>query len=139
MLQRPGAGVLERYLSSLSPPDHLLYQMLKMVPVWGGGSDLMVPGSTCGRAGRLFLRIIFLVFLDSSGFSIEVTLLVVVRSVPVGGVEGGWMNAASESPAGEAGEDMIRVVQLCSREVETLMKIPIAFLICATGDKACFT
>lgn len=46
MLQRPAAWVFERYLSSRSPPDHLLYQMLKMVPVWGGGSDLMVEGST---------------------------------------------------------------------------------------------
>lgn len=63
MLQRPGAAVLERYLSSRSPPDHLLYQILKIVPVCGGGSDFIVDGSTCGRAGRRFLRIIVLVFL----------------------------------------------------------------------------
>lgn len=63
MLQRPGAAVLERYLSSRSPPDHLLYQMLKIVPVCGGGSDFIVDGSTCGRAGRRFLRMIVLVFL----------------------------------------------------------------------------
>ena len=62
-MQRPGAAVLERYLSSRSPPDHLLYHMLKIVPVCGGGSDFIVDGSTCGRAGRLFLRIIVLVFL----------------------------------------------------------------------------
>ena len=65
MLQRPGAAVLERYLSSRSPPDHLLYQILKIVPVWGGGSDLIVEGSTCGRAGRRLRRMIVFVFLGA--------------------------------------------------------------------------
>lgn len=50
------------YASSRSPPDHLLYQMLKIVPVCGGGSVLNVAGSTCGRAGRLFFFMIFLTF-----------------------------------------------------------------------------
>lgn len=90
MLQRPGAAVLERYLSSRSPPDHLLYQMLKIVPVCGGGSDLIVDGSTCGRAGRRFLRTIVLVFLGWEGASSSVgledgtrsdALFVVVREV----------------------------------------------------------
>lgn len=90
MLQRPSAAVLERYLSSRSPPDHLLYQMLKIVPVCGGGSDLIVDGSTCGRAGRRFLRMIVLVFLGwrapSSSVGLEDAMrseafLVVVRDV----------------------------------------------------------
>lgn len=87
MLQRPGAAVFDRYLSSRSPPDHLLYQMLKMVPVCGGGSDFMVEGSTCGRAGRRLRRIIFLVFLTSEMLSSavvegmrELASLVVVRA-----------------------------------------------------------
>lgn len=46
MLHLPFAAVLERYLSSLSPPDHLLYQMLNVVPVCGGGSDERKDGST---------------------------------------------------------------------------------------------
>ncbi|KAJ3490812.1 hypothetical protein NLG97_g5715 [Lecanicillium saksenae] len=41
-------------------PDHLLYQMLKVVPVWGGGSEVMSEGSICTRAGFFFLRMIFL-------------------------------------------------------------------------------
>lgn len=61
-LQRPFAAFCDRYLSSRSPPDHLLYQMLKIVPVCGGGSDLISAGSICGRAGRFFLRMIFLTF-----------------------------------------------------------------------------
>ena len=90
MLQRPAAWVLERYLSSLSPPDHLLYQMLKMMPVCGGGSDFIVEGSTWGRAGRFLRRIIFLVFFEGSGVEAlsaveigarSVVVLVVVRSV----------------------------------------------------------
>lgn len=85
MLQRPAAWVLERYLSSRSPPDHLLYQMLKIVPVWGGGSDFIVDGSTCGRAGLRFLRMIFLVFLTSGSpwlFSTSsLSGSVIVRSV----------------------------------------------------------
>lgn len=66
MLHRPLAAVWERYLSSRSPPDHLLYQMLKMVPVWGGGSDLISAGSICGRAGRFLRRMIFLTFLPAA-------------------------------------------------------------------------
>lgn len=91
MLQRPGAAVLERYLSSRSPPDHLLYQMLKIVPVCGGGSDFIVDGSTCGRAGRRFLRIIVLVFLGwgapassvglGKGTTRSEVLFVVIREV----------------------------------------------------------
>ena len=46
-------------------------------------------GSTCGRAGRLFLRIIFLVFFwsglgVSALVSMSVVLSMVVRSVDVG-------------------------------------------------------
>lgn len=62
ILHLPFAAVCDRYLSSRSPPDHLLYQMLKVVPVCGGGSDLISAGSICGRAGRFFLRMIFLTF-----------------------------------------------------------------------------
>lgn len=87
ILQRPGAAVFDKYLSSRSPPDHLLYHMLKMVPVCGGGSDFMVEGSTCGRAGRRLRRRIVLVFLGwemlSSvvvGGMSEVELLVGVRA-----------------------------------------------------------
>lgn len=87
MLQRPAAACLERYLSSRSPPDHLLYQMLKIVPVWGGGSDLMVEGSTWGRAGRRLRRMIFFTFFSVSGtVGVRVvSVLVVVREVLVGG------------------------------------------------------
>lgn len=63
MLHLPFAAFWEAYLSSRSPPDHLLYQILKMVPVWGGGSDLMSSGSICGRAGRFFFLMIFFTFL----------------------------------------------------------------------------
>ena len=69
MLHRLIAAVLERYLSSRSPPDHLLYQMLKTVPVCGGGSDLRAAGSTCGRAGRRLRRIIFFVFFSPTAVS----------------------------------------------------------------------
>lgn len=61
-LQRDGAACWERYLSSRSPPDHLLYQMLNTVPVCGGCWGLTCSGSTWARAGRRFRRIIFLGF-----------------------------------------------------------------------------
>lgn len=80
ILQRPSAAVCERYLSSRSPPDHLLYQMLNIVPVCGGGSDFTCDASTCARAGRLFLRMIFLTFRSAGGAT---SLLVVVRAVDV--------------------------------------------------------
>lgn len=98
MLQRPGAAVFDRYLSSRSPPDHLLYQILKIVPVWGGGSDFMVEGSTWGRAGRRLRRMIFFVFFSSGLETISVVFVegmrvwvvsVVVRSVLV--VSGAWL------------------------------------------------
>ena len=59
MLQRDGAAVFDRYASSLSPPAHLLYQILNVVPVCGGGSDFRVDASTWGRAGLLLRRINF--------------------------------------------------------------------------------
>lgn len=64
--QREGAAVWERYLSSRSPPLHLLYQIFQIVPVGGAASCLKVAGSTCGRAGRRLRRIIFLIFLPSA-------------------------------------------------------------------------
>jgi hypothetical protein len=81
MLQREGAAVLERYASSRSPPDHLLYHILKIVPVCGGGSDFMVDGSTCGRAGRRFRRMSFVFFAGGSEEEREDSLLVVVRAL----------------------------------------------------------
>ena len=83
MLHRFTAAVFDRLASSLSPPDHLLYQILKIVPVWGGGSDLIVLGSTCGRAGRRFRRMSFVFFAGGSPFSVvsEVSLFVVVNAV----------------------------------------------------------
>lgn len=77
MLHLPFAAFWDAYLSSRSPPDHLLYQMLKMVPVWGGGSDLMSAGSICGRAGRFFFLIIFFTFLTAGSAT---SLLVVVSA-----------------------------------------------------------
>ena len=68
---------MERYLSSLSPPDHLLYQMLKIVPVCGGGSLLNVLESTCGLAGRRLRLIIFLTFFSAGGATV-VTVVVEV-------------------------------------------------------------
>lgn len=54
------------YLSSRSPPDHLLYQMLKTVPVWAGiAPPLKVAGSTCARAGRRFFLVDFLGFVTA--------------------------------------------------------------------------
>ena len=104
MLQRPGAAVFDRYLSSRSPPDHLLYQMLKMVPVCGGGSDFMVEGSTCGRAGRRLRRIIFLVFFTSEMLSSavvegmrELASLVVVRAA----LDSGLWRCGDEGSEGE--------------------------------------
>jgi hypothetical protein len=47
-----------------------LYQILKIVPVCGGGSEVMVDGSTCGRAGRR-LRRINLVFFCGGSTSVE--------------------------------------------------------------------
>lgn len=67
MLQRPSACDFEMYLSSRSPPDHLLYQMLKTVPVWAGiAPPLKVAGSTCARAGRRFFLADFLGFVVSA-------------------------------------------------------------------------
>jgi len=85
MWQRLIAAVLERYASSRSPPDHLLYQILKIVPVCGGGVDLMVDGSTCGRAGRRFLRISFVFF--AGGSTSDESFEVVVRALEVSGEE----------------------------------------------------
>lgn len=51
-----------------------MYQILKIVPVCGGGSDFIVEGSTCGRAGRRFLRMIVLVFLGCKAPSSSVGL-----------------------------------------------------------------
>lgn len=68
-LHLPFAAFCDAYLSSRSPPDHLLYQMLNVVPVWGGGSDLMSAGSICGRAGRFFFLMIFLTFFTAGSVS----------------------------------------------------------------------
>lgn len=54
-------------VSSGHIPDHLLYQILNTVPVWTGVSDLTNAGSICTRAGRFFLRMIFLTFLSVGG------------------------------------------------------------------------
>lgn len=59
-----------------------------MVPVWGGGSDFRVEGSTWGRAGRRLRRMIFLVFL-ASGASVVVRAVVVVLAT-VRSVLGDW-------------------------------------------------
>jgi hypothetical protein len=87
-LQRPCAAVCDRYLSSRSPPLHLLYQMLKMVPVGGGASVLNVAASTCGRAGRRLRRIIFLTRLPSA--------LVVMMTWSVVEAEAGTRAVAAE-------------------------------------------
>jgi hypothetical protein len=107
MLQRPAAWVLERYLSSRSPPDHLLYQMLKMVPVWGGGSEVMVLGSTWGRAGRRFLRMIFLT-LRSGGAA--TSWEVVVRAVDSSGES--FSGCASEAAGAWSTSAIVVVVGL---------------------------
>lgn len=78
-LHLPLAWCFEASASSLSPPDHLLYQMLKIVPVCGGGSVLNVLGSCCGRAG-LRLRLMILVFLT---FWTVPSLFVVASAVSV--------------------------------------------------------
>lgn len=80
MLHRPFAARCEVYLSSRSPPAHLLYQMLKMVPVCGGGSDLISAGSICGRAGRFFLRMIFFTFLAPDSCVSAISFVVVVSA-----------------------------------------------------------
>jgi pheromone shutdown protein TraB len=57
---------------------------LKIVPVGGGASVLNVAGSTCGRAGRRFRRMIFLTFLPSALVVIMVCSVVMgARSVDV--------------------------------------------------------
>lgn len=108
MLQREGAAVLERYASSRSPPDHLLYQMLKIVPVCGGGSDLIVDGSTCGRAGRRFRRMSFVFFVGGSEDVREDSLLVVVRALSVVSVAGSGSGDAERFLDGEGGANVVR-------------------------------
>ena len=81
--------------------------MLKMVPVCGGGADLRGV-ATCGRAGRRFLRSIFLVFFcegsASEGLGArDVSLFVVVRSVEVwGGGDGAGEDVVAGSSAVES-------------------------------------
>jgi hypothetical protein len=108
MLQREGAAVLERYASSRSPPDHLLYHILKIVPVCGGGSDFMVDGSTCGRAGRRFRRMSFVFFAGGSEEEREDSLLVVVRALLVVSVAGSWSGEADRFRDGEVGANVVR-------------------------------
>ena len=112
MLHRPAAAVLDRYLSSRSPPDHLLYQILKIVPVWGGSSGLIVEGSAWTRAGRRLRRMSFLVFLVS-GIS-GTRVLVLLRIVRVVSVVG-----RSEGGCGEDGDGESRV-RAMGREGEVL-------------------
>ena len=45
--------------------------MLKMVPVCGGGSDLKVLESTCGRAGLRLRLMIFLTFFSGGAAMVE--------------------------------------------------------------------
>lgn len=70
--------------------------MLKIVPVCGGGSVLNVEGSTCGRAGRLFFRMIFLTFLPSALMYVPSSVFVIVMSVDVA------VSATGESAAVDA-------------------------------------
>lgn len=108
MLHREGAAVLDRYASSRSPPDHLLYHMLKIVPVCGGGSDVMVEGSTCGRAGRRFRRMSFVFLAGGSEEDREDSLLVVVRALSVVSVAGSWSGDADRFLEGEGGANIVR-------------------------------
>jgi hypothetical protein len=115
MLQRFGAACFESCASSLSPPDHLLYQMLKIVPVCGGGSDLIVLGSTCGRAGRRFRRMSLVFLAGGSPFSEtprEVSLLVIVKPVFEGSVAG-WGSSSGEAERFRDGgeEGWVKVVR----------------------------
>ena len=116
MLQRLGAAVLGSCASSRSPPDHLLYQMLKIVPVCGGGSDLRVLASTWGRAGRRFRRMSFVFLVGGSEVEVvvrEASLLVVVRAVvEEGSVAGSGSGEAEAERLREGGEDgVVRVVR----------------------------
>lgn len=65
--------------------------MLKIVPVCGGGSDFIVEGSTCGRAGRRLRRRTVFVFLG----------WVVMKAVLVSGL---WRNGVED---GEGVEGMM--------------------------------
>lgn len=106
MLQRPSACDLEMYLSSRSPPDHLLYQMLKTVPVCAGiAPPLKVAGSTWARAGRRFFFVDFLGFVTvvegdafgSAGSEVLRRVVSAPTSVSV---------AAGASSSGEASRDI---------------------------------
>jgi hypothetical protein len=120
MLHREEAGVFERYLSSRSPPDHLLYQMLKIVPVCGGGSDVKVDGSAWGLAGLLLRRII-LVFFWASGSVAEVSEGL-VRAVSGDG------SASSAESIGSEGSVDVGIVDCCADSTSVMVSVELFVL-----------
>jgi hypothetical protein len=80
--------------------------MLKIVPVCGGSSDFTVEGSTWGRAGRRFRRIIFLVFFSPSG-SAEVRELSEGKATAISGVDESSASAARSSGGGLVVEGIV--------------------------------
>lgn len=82
--------------------------MLKIVPVCGGGSDFIVEGSTCGRAGRRFRRMSFVFFAGGSEEVREDSLLAVVRALLVVSVVGSWSGDAERFRDGEVDANVVR-------------------------------
>lgn len=82
--------------------------MLKIVPVCGGGSDLTVEGSTCGRAGRRLRRINLVFFAGGSDEASVVSLLVVVVRAVVVAAESSAAGDADRLREGEEGANDVR-------------------------------
>lgn len=84
-----------------SIPSHTLLAhtyMLKIVPVWGGGSVLKVEGSCCGRAG-LLLRLMILVFF---------TFWTVPSAAGTRAVSAGWeVSSKGKGPVGPSSSSAI--------------------------------
>lgn len=81
--------------------------MLKTVPVCGGSWDLTVSGSTCGRAGRRFRRIIFLVFFWAASGSVAATEVSEAWVRAVSGLDVGSTCSAASSGGGLSDEVLV--------------------------------
>ena len=77
----------------------------------------MVEGSTCGRAGRFFLRMIFFIFLSAGAAS---SLLIVVRSVDVGST-----STFSDAVVGGAAVSMSAILRVVVRSWCLMNEVPL--------------
>ena len=77
-----------------------------MVPVWGGGSDVIIEGSTWGRAGRRLRRIVLVFFGRDSRFVEEVGALRICEGFS-GGTSSALLGAETASRFGEVSTSAI--------------------------------